>query len=448
MDIKKLQSLSLNQEGIKTLLDLSIPVDESLFETTSDELYVFAERLYELWIVVIFQQDEHPVFRESDDDWAKIVCVIGIYYDFVVAKLLDRKYIGKKPFPISHFVSILKTFEENVQNLIKLEEDAIANGTSLPQKVYNQYKAQALFVTYINFRLSSLFYSYSGSVSIIPALFGHTTNLYLAEMFGFLSSELTSTYEDRPISFLTYQLLTSAFDYLTEIYANIKKSNPLIWNKDHRKGDFSNINLPELALLAARDPSMAAKYGEKTIEKRFENQISLILQTLGFYVTPTIPGSKTVDLICFPANATYDEGYCFLVEAKSSGDNYSLPTKDSRAIQEYIRDTQRNLGKFRPLKFVLIVGQTPISTIAKKLQELEKSTGIPIRYCHAQILANLRENLLGQVSAPMFLEQVLTSPFVFDGSFVSSITKMFSDSQNNDINYVRTLFSIGKGLNR
>lgn len=81
--------------------------------------------------------------------------------------------------------------------------------------------------------------------------------------------------------------------------------------QSHKIGPFSSIRLAELAPLANRDARMSKKYGTKQIEKVFEQQLALIVQSFSLYVRT---GQRTVDLICISADPT--ARFTFLLEAK------------------------------------------------------------------------------------------------------------------------------------
>ncbi|MET8367403.1 hypothetical protein ABZU53_27980 [Micromonospora sp. NPDC005194] len=180
--------------------------------------------------------------------------------------------------------------------------------------------------------------------------------------------------------------------------------------RDRVLGSF--VVVRELHLLAARNESMIERYGEKHVEKRFEQQLSLLLQSLGFVVVTADTGEKRVDLICF-APGSSSAGYSMLVEAKSTKNKYSLPTKDARAIEEYVADARGKLTTLPPLKIVLIVGPDTTDTIASKIRSLEGETGVPVRYLHARTLAWMRDRLPGPLPLEAFLRAVLNcGPFV------------------------------------
>ncbi|MGW4350150.1 hypothetical protein ACWEL8_34405 [Streptomyces sp. NPDC004690] len=177
------------------------------------------------------------------------------------------------------------------------------------------------------------------------------------------------------------------------------------WSEEHTRGAFSSLKLPELHLLATRDESMKSRYGARRVEKMFEQQLALVVQSLGFYVVSTRTGEATVDLVCISSDPA--SPYTFLLEAKSSTHPYTLPTDDRRALSDYIDDVRANLTTAPPLAFVLIVGGSATEGISAKLNELELDSGVPIRFTSAQNLASFREDLLGPTPAALLKKCIL-----------------------------------------
>jgi hypothetical protein len=207
---------------------------------------------------------------------------------------------------------------------------------------------------------------------------------------------------------LAFQLLRTSVQYLDEIY--LEK-----WDQaktGHKTGIFSQMRLNELSLIAIRDPSVIEKYGVHHLDKLFENQLSLIFQSFGYYVASAKIGERIVDLICI--SAASDPKMSFWIEAKTSSKSYSLPSKDERAIVDYISsfNSRSSSSIIPPLAFVLIVGSEPSDRLASKLQKLETRLQIPIRFCRAYDIAHLREKILGPIPFDIFQGTVLDAPSV------------------------------------
>lgn len=137
----------------------------------------------------------------------------------------------------------------------------------------------------------------------------------------------------------------------------------------------------EFTFLASQMPAQVKKYGEGKVAERFEQQLNLALQLLGFFTRPAGRGERYGDIVCL-TDQTPPEAV--LVEAKTSAQPYKLPVSDQRALLEY---AQRDIP-FR-LQLVWIVGPKPAQNLAGRLRQLEKRVGIPIRYCEAVLVVFL-----------------------------------------------------------
>ena len=146
----------------------------------------------------------------------------------------------------------------------------------------------------------------------------------------------------------------------------------------------SVLHLPEFPLLADRAPHLLKKYGLKTVEERFEQQLSLALQSLGFRTVPTTRGSRRGDNICITGG---DSPVAILVEAKTSKHLYNLPAKDERALWDYAQKLKNPSPIIFPLRLILIIGPNPDAKLAKRLNHLETAARVPVRYCSAVALA-------------------------------------------------------------
>lgn len=142
----------------------------------------------------------------------------------------------------------------------------------------------------------------------------------------------------------------------------------------------SLLHVHELPFLAARVPHTLKKYGPKKVEKRFEQQLNLALQWLGFRTIPTTPGARTGDIICITSKQSPP---AVLVEAKTSAHPYRLPTDDERALLEYAQKLREESWFPYPLKLICIFGPEPDGSLRERLRGLEIEAGVPVRYCTA-----------------------------------------------------------------
>jgi hypothetical protein len=221
------------------------------------------------------------------------------------------------------------------------------------------------------------------------------------------------------------QLAGLLSDGLLELLTITYSDQARTWNKDHRAGPFSAIRLPEFALLAHRDPSTISLYGPKNVESVFEQQLALILQSLGFFVIQTRRGDRTVDLVCISPDPTCP--MTILVEAKTTKGEYKLPTSDQRALLEYAKNVRTNLTTLPALAFVLIVAPSVSTSVERRLSTLEASAGVPVRLMRAKHLAELREAIPGPIRVPTFRSAVLESSH----RVLSSVAKIIAEESRN-----------------
>lgn len=206
-----------------------------------------------------------------------------------------------------------------------------------------------------------------------------------------------------------------------------------------RPGPYSELRLDELSLLAARHEATVRRYGARRVDKRFEQQLSLLFQSLGFIVVQTRTGSRTVDLVCVSGESRST----FLVEAKTSGAAYSLPAKDERALRDYIADVDETLKTLPPLRFVLLVSHSATRTLPGKLQALETKSGKPARFMSAAALSRLRTNLPGPTPAGVLEDHILASDDrVLPAGFVDDVVASYSKQQDAHRALVDSLFSL------
>jgi hypothetical protein len=177
----------------------------------------------------------------------------------------------------------------------------------------------------------------------------------------------------------------------------------------YKSGPFSAIKLNEFSSLARRDDAVVKRYGQGRVAKVFEHQIALIMQSLGAMVIQTRPGTRTVDLLCIPADGS--EPLIFLVEAKTTKRAYGLPVADQRALKEYVRDTQR-LTTLPPLRFVLVVAPEAGKQLGARIRQLEIDLGVPVRFLASLDLVQLRESVLLPFPFSDIVEEIVKSPHV------------------------------------
>jgi len=191
------------------------------------------------------------------------------------------------------------------------------------------------------------------------------------------------------------------------------------WKAIGRPGIFSLVEPQRLQGIASRSQASLERYGEKAIERVMEEQLTLILQSFGFFVIPAPRARRQIDLICISDSPLGPA--VVLVEAKTSAKRYGLPAKDGRALREYIQSVKTALTGLPPLKLVLIVGPEPTSTIKQKLQNLENECGIAVRYSPAAVIAKLRKVLVGPVPTSPFINEAIKSQGVLGQAFLEAV---------------------------
>jgi Holliday junction resolvase len=148
----------------------------------------------------------------------------------------------------------------------------------------------------------------------------------------------------------------------------------------------SFLQVYELSQLATQTGRMREKYGPKDVEARFEQQLSLALQTCGFRTVPASRGARRGDIICVNDR---NPPAAILVEAKTSAHPYKLPVRDERALIEYAQQLNASSWIAYPLKLICIIGPEPDRNIADRLKRIEMSTQVPTRYCDIKALVGL-----------------------------------------------------------
>jgi len=200
------------------------------------------------------------------------------------------------------------------------------------------------------------------------------------------------------------------------------------------------VAVEELSQLARRNSAIIERYGKSEVETRFETQLALLMQSFGFLVIRTERAQRRIDLVCI-APGSAEESYTLLLEAKTTAANYALPTKDSRAIAEYVSSVRSALKTLPPLRLVIVIGSTPAKTVAAKIQELEAVCRLPVRYCDVIHLQWLRLNVPGPVNHSDFLKVCVEADRLLGHKEIShliEVDKVFRTAHND---FVQTLLA-------
>jgi hypothetical protein len=448
-------------------LDLPLPEESPLIGAAPKMLRRAADSFYRSWSYLVsakelYLRGEATVASTGEtlsgkDLWWQLFFVVGAYYDFSIRLLLRKQTVYPLPglriakaeewyskvnWPIDAGRELISLVEGDL-----LEEEA----EQLATELLSRFNAASLneaadAVLWEADRGLAAFLAGNYILALSSAVMAELlrrTNLPLehiedldgishrtaASLFGGPSSVGWPTH----VLELSQRALATVFEQWVRIY-----DRPDL-DKIPRTGPFSSIRLAELAPLANRDARMSKKYGNKRIEKIFEQQLALIVQSFGLYVVSTRTGQRTVDLICISADR--DARFTFLLEAKTSGRPYALPRDDARALLEYIRDVRTGLTTLPPLRFVLMLGPSPSATLEKKLQGLEAEAGLPIRYCSAHELAELREVVAGPLPLNDFADHLQRASRVVPAGFAQTMRSRVDELRSSHEALVRTMLA-------
>jgi hypothetical protein len=423
---KRLHELSL-PEDFPLLLRMPVPEKTYLGTADNDLLLSTARAALALWrgmtsgeIRVPTDEIEAacPFCGESisisgDAVFDRAIFTVGTTYDFSAKKIAKTKNKVSELIPGLNLSSVRKFTDVNAAE-------------------YNthQVAAQCMTMAYFHGWIASYFFDIFEPFQLPAApvaAFETIAHDVIGELLQYRNQ--ARGYAARLVDYL----LTSTVKFLTDVYR--RKGN--LVNKEHHVGPFSQIRTSEIGLLARRDKNLTTRYGDKQIEKVFEYQLNLILQSLGFYVVLTRSGQRTVDLVCISRDP--NSGYSFLVEAKSTTGPYSLPSSDERALADYVNDFRKNLTSLQKLSFVIVVGPSHSKTLERKLIALESKVGIPVRFWSAQDLANLREEIVGPVLPQSFLNAVLCSPRIMPPNSSKHIADEYNKVQKAHQAFVASL---------
>jgi hypothetical protein len=467
-ELSRLMALDVSRTT-EAFLDLPLPEESPLIGAAPKALRQVADSFYRSWSYLVsakelYRRGEVTVASTGEtlsgrDLWWQLFFIVGAYYDFSIRLLLRKQtvyplpgltlgeakeWFGKVDKQID---AVLREFVSLVEGGL-LKEEAELLGTELLSRfnATSLDEAADAAIWESDRNLAAFFagtYITALSTAVMAELLRRTDMPleHIEDLDGISHHMAASLFGGRPSSGrwpppvleLPQRLVATVFEQWVRIY-----DRPYSAHTPKRRGPFSSsIRLTELAPLANRDARMSKKYGSKRIEKVFEQQLALIVQSFGLYVVPTRTGQRTVDLICISADPT--ARFTFLLEAKTSARPYTLPRDDARALLEYIREVRGGLTTLPPLRFVLMVGPSPSATLEKKLQGLEAEAGLPIRYCSADELAHLREVVAGPLPLNDFADHLLLASRVVPVGFAQTMRSRVDELRSSHEALVRTM---------
>jgi hypothetical protein len=449
MKVRQLLILDLDKD-LEAIVGLIPPEQTELATATKKQLEQVASIFYKMWSgLVTYQIDLSnrkvilPVSGSQEGKqlsgqvlWDRVVMTLVGYYCFALTKLL-----------ILQIARPLRAGEEILGTLPGVEFGEILSLLlkAGPDLEDDELKSWALFSThhYVICVLALQMIYWLRQADVQPPATSIEFERTVHERLSAMSSltrmvPIGEEYEFRRI--LDRRLLESAHYLAVSTYRKLREIERASATKHHLPGAFSRLRLGELALLAKRDPVVINKYGVKQIEKIFEFQLSLVMQSFGFYVASAERGERVVDLICISGDPR--ESLTMLLEAKTTTGPYSLPTKDERALRDYVQAVRRSAIPLPTLKLVLLVSYEPSKTLESKLKSLSDEISVPIRFCRAQDLAMLREQIPGQIPIAEMIPHILSGPHVLPSGFFENLVKRYTELQATQADYIRKILAL------
>jgi len=336
LKLKELATVSLQADTL-ALLDLPPPESAELSGSPTQTVAAL-DNLFSLWVMILVENANIPIeeheyvcdrghkYRvEGAELRGRLLLSITGYFDHIVRNYMTTH--GKKaprPFPKALRIS-------NFERFIISRDDAEAD----PRIASFRLLSYKYFYTLLTLYVTSGFLSMTTPRGLSAEIesFAHEglrdLNHYA---FGVVGSHERLAGR---------RLAQGVLDFAADVYGEVPK-----WDKEHHLGPFSAIRLQELSLLANRDESVMRRYGKKNVERVFETQLALVMQSFGLYVVSTRTGQSTVDLVCISASP--EERVTFILEAKTTKATYALPKTDFRALQDYMKTVRRSLSTLPP----------------------------------------------------------------------------------------------------
>jgi hypothetical protein len=403
------------------LLSLPLPDESDLKTSSPATAFAIATEFYGTWTTLLKAGPKSvnvtPKAEERDAAWLNLVQLCAAYYDLAHWRLSTSGLpTGKSLIPGMAWAPV----EEMVGHIKEGDPPLYLVAQILSLDYLIALKGIYFAETFVRLPSASLTFGLPFSAITARVVAGMFDRIRLLPPGGRLQ-ELGG--------YLLHSLLRRQAEMATAREAD--QPPPLL------VGPFSAIRPDELSLLAARDSAMAARYRGRALEKVFEQQLALLAQSLGFFVVATRTGASTVDLICISSDPTAP--YTCLVEAKTTRGRYSLPTKDARALRDYVAEVRRSLATLPPLRFALIIGPEPTRTVERKLIALEAAVGLPVRYVRAIGIAKLRHSLPGPAPLGPLADTILSAAHLLPDDFSRSVADFHERSQEAHREFVQAM---------
>ena len=401
--------------------------EESLFkEAAAEQVFQVATSFLHMWIELLCMPSPpsgpgvshtcHECGRRVRLDgwslWNRALFVVGAYYDLALCQLW-----GAEPRPAPHAEKLISQISDASKPVQERDRSS--------RKEHGDITTGCSLLAYYGAALSSIGLDSSLGAFVSRLPFDPALHAAMELVVYAALSYLGSTARfDIPRGQLA--LCSRLMGTIAKLQRrSVGSEKKLVMA--HKVGPFSAIRLAELPALARQDAAEITKYGQKHVAAVFEQQLALIMQSLGLFVVQTRTGERSVDLVCLsgdPSNA-----FPFLLEAKTGKRPYALPTDDERALVEYIGEVRRSVPTIGPLSFVLVVGPSPARTLGRKLERVQSRAAVPVRFCAAEEIAHLRELTPSLFPMSIFQKHMLDSPTILPTGFARELADKYEHAQ-------------------
>jgi hypothetical protein len=469
---------------------LPLPQNSKLSKANVKSLVKAARILYDSWVWTLdqdglfFDVPETPDL-ERESGWFRLNDITGSYYAYAVQRLIELQIAresepvllpginptemdrwmeaGKKERGDRDFRNRFERLRQELESIgienmppedaarVQSEIRELLSESTVYENIDASWSELQAYSRWLDVRSSARLIASASLLSLFFCYVGTVLNKQATKVTPSAAIEIA---ESASVQILPYQhelalrlsypeLRQSALKHLGIAIACLnmfrEKKQALQGSKETLNA-FSAIRLSELQPMASRDGKLAERYGAKNLEKEFEQQLSLVWQSLGFYVVPTRPGQPTVDLICIAPDTSMQA--VFLVEAKTSRNPYTLPRDDARALLEYIDAVKRGLTTFPALSFVLIVGPAASANLELKLHQLGAEAGLPIRFASAEAIVRLREAIVGPIHADDLIKYIIQSPVIVPLDWADDMRKRYQERSRVHEDFVQTMLKL------
>lgn len=414
---KEIQRFNL-QRDLLDLLDLPPPETGVLSSASEADMWVAVKNFRSLWLELL----QTKALLQPDGDaslspaqFSRLMLTIGGTYNYAFHRLITFEGRRDNQTIAGFSLPMLGSLTDKADEIIDgLDTDEVPPNESL--------QLSCLYLTheYGTYLLAAEVLSMPVTWALSPAFvywFDHQLLNSLLRILGRQGS-FNSEVDD-----LASRLVRSGLTQATQIAADRRSGA----NADHKPGSFSLVRPQELGPIAAREQAMIRRHGEKALESIFEQQIALVFQSFGFLVIPTQKGKRSADLLCLSNDSPVNR--LIMIEAKTTKGFYSLPSKDERALREYVETVRTSLRTLPEPSLLLLVAPRGASTLEAKLDTLSDAIRIPIRFIRAETLAGLREAAPGAIPSDLLVDSLMSEPTIVKDEFPQKLETRLDELQ-------------------